>query len=159
MEYLDARQRVGSYLRHFYEGAYFRSRKYSVYLATKASKDKLVDKLRDTFGSGGRAIVIFWGNWGRHPNALRNGPPTPGIGLRRFIHRRLASDRRHGQVFNGTTLTTFEGGTSSVCNACGERVQNVKGVDGQLQYRLLRCSGCGRMAFTGIGMTSGAGTS
>ena len=25
MEYLDARKRVSSYLRHFYEGAYFRS--------------------------------------------------------------------------------------------------------------------------------------
>lgn len=82
------------YLRSFYEGSFFRSSKYSVYLAKKASQDRLVDRLRNVFGAGNKAVVVFWGNWGAAPNALRNGPPTPGIGLRRFVHRRLLHDRR-----------------------------------------------------------------
>ena len=119
------------YLRGFYDGAFFRSSKYSVYLAKKASQDRLVDRLRNVFGAGNKAVVVFWGNWGARPNGLRNGPPTPGIGLRRFIHRRLLNDRRrvgpgqhHGgeaavkvAELKGGTLTTFEGGTSSSRNA------------------------------------------
>jgi hypothetical protein len=147
---------VCRYLRSFYEGSFFRSSKYSVYLAKKASHDRLVDRLRNVFGAGNKAVVVFWGNWGAAPNALRNGPPTPGIGLRRFVHRRLLHDRRRVESvadggggpskavveeFRGVTLTTFEGGTSSVCNACGARVENVNG-----QHRLLRCTNaqCGR---------------
>ena len=57
-------------LASFYRGAYFRSRKYSSYLAKKASEDKLVDRIRNTFGKShssqtssnvNKAIVIFWG--------------------------------------------------------------------------------------------------
>ena len=39
--YLEARKRVAPYLRSFYEGSFFRSSKYSVYLATKASKEQV----------------------------------------------------------------------------------------------------------------------
>ena len=124
----------------FYRQTFFRSSKYSVYLAKKASEDKLVDRIRNTFGEEGKAIVIFWGNWGHAPNRLRNGPPTPGIGLRRFIHRRLSNDSRDGVTYHGTTLTVFEGYTSSVCNACGAVVENVVGADGRDKHRLLSCT-------------------
>ena len=72
----------------------FRTSKYTKYWGKKSSEDSLVDKIRKKFGTDGKAIVIFWGNWGKAPNALRNGPPTPGIGIRRFVHRRLLNDRR-----------------------------------------------------------------
>jgi hypothetical protein len=144
--YLQGRRLVAPHLYAFYRGAYFRSRKYSSYLAKKASEDKLVDRIRNTFGSNGKAIVIFWGNWGQQPNSLRNNPSTPGIGLRRFIHRRLKNDVRHGVTYFGTTLTVFERKTSSVCNACGCAVKHVVGRDGKEMHRVLRCVGesCGR---------------
>ena len=78
---------------------------------------------------------------------------TPGIGLRRFIHRRLSADTRNGITYFGTTLTVFEGYTSSVCNACGGAVQNVVGVaakprlggspatNGEEKHRVLQCVG------------------
>ena len=78
---------------------------------------------------------------------------TPGIGLRRFIHRRLSADTRNGITYFGTTLTVFEGYTSSVCNACGGAVQNVVGVaakprlggspatNGEQKHRALQCVG------------------
>jgi hypothetical protein len=152
-EYLAARREVDPHLTPFYQGAYFRSSKYSIHLAT--SQDRFVDRIRNAFGGGtafsfalrakreekangsadgGRAVVVAWGNWGRLPNALRNSGPTPGVGFRRFVHRRLASDRRPGgEVFRGNTVTVFEGMTSSICNACGRRVKNaVRGGERQL---------------------------
>jgi hypothetical protein len=154
-EYLTARREVDPHLTPFYQGAYFRSSKYSIYLATKSSQDRFVDRIRNAFGGGtangradgGRAVVVAWGNWGRLPNALRNSGPTPGVGFRRFVHRRLASDRRpSGEVFRGNTVTVFEGMTSSICNACGRRVENAV-MGGERQHRLLECrgeGGCGR---------------
>jgi len=137
--YLLARRRVQAHLKAFYRQTFFRSSKYSVYLAKKSSEDKLVDRIRDTFAEEGKALVVFWGNWGLQPNRLRNGPSTPGIGLRRFIHRRLSADRCNGVTYFGTTLTVFEGRTSSVCNACGAAVQNVVGANGEHKHRALRC--------------------
>ena len=137
--YLAARERVQVHLKAFYSQTFFRSSKYSVYLAKKSSEDKLVDRIRNTFAEKGKALVIFWGNWGRLPNRLRNGPSTPGIGLRRFIHRRLSADTRNGTTYFGTTLTVFEGYTSSVCNACGGAVKNVVGANGEQKHRALQC--------------------
>lgn len=137
--YLQARERVQVHLKAFYCQTFFRSSKYSVYLAKKSSEDKLVDRIRNTFAEEGKALVIFWGNWGRLPNRLRNGPSTPGIGLRRFIHRRLSADTRNKVTYFGTTLTVFEGYTSSVCNACGGAVQNVVGANGEKKHRVLQC--------------------
>jgi hypothetical protein len=169
--YLGGRRLVAPHLAAFYRGACFRSSKYSTYLAKKASEDKLVDRIRNMFGSDGKAIVIFWGNWGQQPNSLRNSPSTPGIGLRRFIHRRLMNDVRHvghavalqrpeaaaNITYFGTTLTVYErksaaeprgalatkspAPTSSVCNACGCAVEHVVGPDGKEMHRVLRCVG------------------
>jgi len=165
---LNARAVVKQYLKPFYEKIFFRSSKYAVYLATKASNDKLVDKIRNVFGKDGKTIVVFWGNWGQRPNALRNGPSSPGIGLRRFIHRRLANDTRKGVTHYGFTLTVCEMKTSSVgvaarqqscrvCNACGGNVANIVNSaalrpigeadsNGEKLYRALRCQNhdCGR---------------
>ena len=84
--YLAARERVQVHLKAFYCQTFFRSSKYSVYLAKKSSEvralrarvapwrhHKLVDRIRNTFAEEGKALVIFWGNWGRLPNRLRNG--------------------------------------------------------------------------------------
>jgi hypothetical protein len=148
--YIQARQRVDGLLRPFFEAAFHRHAKYSVFLAKRASQDRLVDRIRNTFGGGRgcggqpKGVLIFWGNWGARPNGLKGSPSTPGIGLRRFVHRRLCKDRWHGQTVSGSgTLTTFEGKTSSACSACGGRVEEGRDRKGQLTRRVLQCSCCG----------------
>jgi hypothetical protein len=142
-----------------------RTSKYSVYLATKASQDKFVDRVRNAFGGppgAERAIVVVWGNWGgggSHPNALRNQGPTPGIGFRRFVHRRLVNDRRHGKAFRGNTLTTFEGMTSSVCNDCGHRVANVVTAEGAQGWTACFAAKAQTAAGSGTGTVWATGTS
>ena len=139
LEALNGRALVSNLLKPFYEQAYFRSNKYTVYLGTKSCNDKLVDEIRDVFGKNNKTIVILWGNWGQHPNALRNGPPTPGIGIRRMIHHRLSNDTRNGITYFGSTLTVCEMRTSSICNACGGDVEHIVDIQGNLHYRALKC--------------------
>lgn len=138
-EYLVARHTVRGALSPFYQRAFFRQVRYTVYLGTKSSEDKLADKIRHSFGADGRAVVVLWGNWGSDPNKLRNGAPTPGIGLRRFIHRRLQNDNRDGATYLGATLTVSERMTSSVCNACGGAVSHAVSANGEPMYRRLVC--------------------
>jgi hypothetical protein len=52
-------------------------------------------------------ILMGYGNWGRSPN-LCGSAPTPGIGLRRRIHKHLH------------TATVDEGYTSKPCPCCGK---------------------------------------
>ena len=138
-ESLEARAVVGHLLKPLYEQVFFRSSKYAVYLGTKSCNDKLFDQIRNAFGKDNKTIVILWGNWGQQPNALRNGPPTPGIGLRRIIHRRLSNDTRNGTTHFGFTLTVCEMKTSSICNACGGNVEHIVNPQGEQLYRALRC--------------------
>jgi len=143
---LGTRVVVSHLLKQFYERAFFRTNKYAVYLGTKACNDKLFDQIRNTFGKDDKTIVIFWGNWGQRPNSLRNGPPTPGIGLRRLIHRRLSNDTRNGTTHFGFSVTVCEMKTSSICNACGGDVAHAVSPQGAKLYRVLRCqnNGCSR---------------
>ena len=155
--YLEGRRLVAHHLASFYRGAYFRSRKYSSYLAKKASEDKLVDRIRNTFGKSqssqtssivNKAIVIFWGCAApRHSGeAAKLGTATqqppqqpvhtrplcgqgqlrwpPGIGLRRFIHRRLRNDVRNGITYFGTTLTTWE--RKIPASPAGSKTRNIQ---------------------------------
>ena len=69
MLYLNARSNVASFLSDFYQRAFFRTNKYSVYLGTRHSQDRLVDRIRNMFGTEGRSVVVLWGNWGQRPNA------------------------------------------------------------------------------------------
>ena len=146
--YIKARAEVERQLRPFYESAFFRHQKYSVYLAKKASEDRLIDRIRNKFGGAAsrdnrqQAIFIAWGNWGKRPNAIKGTGSTPGIGLRRKVHQRLAVDRRFGVQLNGGTMTTFEGMTSSCCNSCGELVSQFVDERGAQHYRVLECAAC-----------------
>ena len=140
LAYLTARTQVAHHLSGFYQRAFFRSNKFTVYLGTKSCNDKLVDRIKNAYrGENGQTIVIMWGNWGQRPNALRNGPSTPGIGLRRMVHRRLSNDTRHGITHYGFTATVCEMKTSSVCNACGANVEHAMDPEGREQYRVLKC--------------------
>jgi hypothetical protein len=76
-------------------------------------------------------VVIYYGNWGASPNLKRNAP-TPGIGLRRYIH----------QYF--PTVTINEHFTSVTCPCCKQRtLENVE-LRGEKRkvtekHHLLRC--------------------
>ena len=84
-------------------------------IGKRSSEDKLKDRIRKTFieGSDSKEVCIIWGNWGRNPN-LKHQPPTPGIGLRRNIHK----------TFH--TLTLDERLTSSRCPNCLSEVYHPK---------------------------------
>lgn len=96
--YLKARLRVDTRLREFYESGFLRNRKLTAYWKKKSSQDRLVHRISKTFASAcgdGDAsspahLHILWGNWGRKPNALKGSSSTPGIGLRRYVHKRLS---------------------------------------------------------------------
>jgi hypothetical protein len=54
-------------------------------------------------------LIIGWGNWGKNPNALKNGSPTPGIGIK----------RRFMSCFDVETID--EHFSSQTCPCCKER--------------------------------------
>ena len=87
------------------------------YCRRRSFTEKLCNRIITLFQ---REAVLLWGNWGRTPNGLRHQPSTPGIGLRRQVHRRFL------------TPTTYEGYTSQLCAGCHHRVAEV-------HHQLLRC--------------------
>ena len=110
--YIKERRTVEESLTQLYAKPCFRRRKYRSLLGKRSSEDKLVHKIKTTFDAvskrgteHGHKLIIMWGNWGRNPN-LRHQPPSPGIGLRRRIHRDFE------------TYTCDERGTSSRCPKC-----------------------------------------
>ena len=112
--YLKERNIVKHDLKQLYTQPSFRRRQYRTYLGKRSSEDKFTNKIAKTFTppeKGGRKkIVIMWGNWGKNPN-LKHQPPTPGIGLRRKVHRTFQ------------TYTCYEGGTSSSCPLCRKSLE------------------------------------
>jgi Putative transposase DNA-binding domain len=149
MALVQARLHIDKHMRGFYTSGFLRHQKTTSYWNKKRSQDRLVDRIRSTYGVSctghATAVFVMWGNWGRHPNALRGSASTPGIGLRRFIHHRLCHDRRSKETcLEGGTYTVFEGQTSSVCDVCGGKVTNGTDKRGQRTRRLLKCRHCGR---------------
>jgi hypothetical protein len=150
-----------------YEHSYFRQSKFSVYCKTKSSEQKFVNdikgfikdnsiknypwmKIEDTNlikNNYQRKVidkkkneianmVILYGNWGRSPN-IKNNQPTPGIGLRRRIHKQIS------------TITTPEHMTSKTCPCCQtatmknptiRSVMPVKESYVKEKHHLLRCT-------------------
>ena len=89
----------------FYRHARWRSERMSAKMKRRRSEQAFVQRIKEKFGIEGRQLVILYGNWGRRPN-LKNQAPSPGVGLRRLIHRYI------------TTITVAEWYTSSRCANC-----------------------------------------
>ena len=111
----------------------FRQFKFLTYCNTKSSERKFVDKVNKAFKSTNHPspktkcmtsnilenaskvvpeeekLIIGWGNWGKNPNALKNGSPTPGIGIK----------RRFMSCFDIETID--EHFSSQTCPCCKER--------------------------------------
>ena len=115
----------------------FRNNKFSKYALTRSSEDKFISKLK-TFAENLHSakesslskddvdtkiqyntklqnfndVIMFYGNWGKSPN-LKNSMPTPGIGLRRKIHKHIK------------TVTVSEHFTSQTCPCCKTRTSKI----------------------------------
>ena len=110
VRYLALRLQVSVILRPFFHRLGHRRRRYRALLGRKSTEDKLIHNIERVFGPD---TVIFWGNWGRNRN-LKNQPPTPGIGLRRQVAKRLQ------------TITYDERMSSSLCFECESPVSHPK---------------------------------
>lgn len=121
-------------LEELFDRPSFFRRRYRTFLGRQSSQDKLLHRLKNTFGGAGKELVVMCGNWGRTPN-LRHQPPTPGIGLRRYIHKQLR------------TYTVDERSTSSFCPCCESgglghprsRLKRVEGRRRQVSIHHLLC--------------------
>lgn len=97
-------------LEAFYRHKNWRSARMTTKMRRRRSELAFVQRIKEKFGEDGKQLVIFYGSWGRHPN-LKNQAPSPGIGLRRLIHRYIP------------TITVAEWYTSSRCASCFGEVQ------------------------------------
>lgn len=127
LKYVKAKVYMEESISKLYERPRFRNDKFTKYTLKQSSYDKMLNRLDkfikntkiknrcyDNIVSNNvnkkdyKEIVIFYGNWGRDSN-LKNSSPTPGIGLRRVIHKKFK------------TKTTSEHFTSQTCPCCKNR--------------------------------------
>ena len=121
LQYVATRLRLEQQLLQCYTAKRHRRHHFASHCRERSFEDKLCNAIETTFKTDpSDQVVAFWGNWGRQPNGLRHQPPTPGIGLRRKVHKRVL------------TLTTNEGYTSQRCACCHHQVTEV-------HHSLLRC--------------------
>lgn len=121
-EYVRKRDAVRGALEALYARKVFRWGRFIAWAKRDLSVTRFAKKIVETYGSGGKPVVVFYGDWGRNPN-LKNQAPTPGIGLRRLLHK-----------FEGIlTITVREMYTSSYCPRCSAEVDNARGVHGLLK--------------------------
>ena len=131
-EYVRKRDAVRGALEALYARKVFRWGRFMAWATRDLSVKRFAEKIVETYGSGGKPVVVFYGDWGRNPN-LKNQAPTPGIGLRRLLHK-----------FGGIlTITVREMYTSSYCPCCYAEVDNARGVHGLLKCVRGRAEGCG----------------
>jgi hypothetical protein len=122
--YLRTRRAVASDLSTFFQRTVFRAHRYDAWVGRRASEDRFVSRIKNTFGV---KATILYGDWGRSPN-LRHQPPSPGVGLR----RRLCS---HFKVY-----LVHEAYTSSFCPRCCNGVAKPRrDSDGRDVHHLLKC--------------------
>jgi hypothetical protein len=136
--YVRLRLKYESFLESCYARAVFRNHRFRSYCRRKSWTDMTIDAIDAKFSGPCRSephawmrknaindpvykriisearkdthkqLVIAYGNWGRS-TTLRGNKPTPGIGLRRAIHKRIP------------TYTQCEHYTSQVCPCCHHR--------------------------------------
>lgn len=155
--YCSQRDSKSTEMKALYGHPVFRQFKFLGYCKTKSSEDKFANKVQTTFSKSSEAkkkingqlkgvnslsqemlenahkatqeLVIGWGNWGKNPNALKAGAPTPGIGIRRRFERYFP------------TRTVCEHLTSQTCPCCkGVRTLKKYGIGGIERHHLLRCT-------------------
>ena len=121
LQYVATWLRLEQQMLQCYTAKRHRRHHFASHCRERSFEDKLCNAIETTFKTDpSDQVVALWGNWGKQPNGLRHQPPTPGIGLRRKVHKRVL------------TLTTNEGYTSQRCACCHHQVTEV-------HHSLLRC--------------------
>jgi len=123
--YLRTRRSVASELSTFFQRRVFRAQRFDVWVGRRASEDRFISRIKNTFGN---KATLLYGDWGRSPN-LRHQPPSPGVGLR----RRLCS---HFKVY-----LVHEAYTSSFCPRCTKNglCKPRRDIGGEVHH-LLKCA-------------------
>ena len=155
--YACSRKRIEPKITNCYQHPMFREFKFLVYSKTKSSEDRFKHKIFETFKDSQTEVdygkcssdvmkanaskevskcqdfLIGWGDWGKKPNALKCGGPTPGIGIR----------RRFESLFKTTTVP--EHYSSQECPCCKGRCLKKARIGGEIsnpitKHHLLRCT-------------------
>jgi hypothetical protein len=154
--YACSRKRIDTKFTDCYQHPVFREFKFLVYSKTKSSEDRFKHKVFETFKDSQTKLdygkcssdvmkanaskevtkcqdfLIGWGDWGKNPNALRCGCPTPGVGIR----------RRFESLFKTTTIP--EHYSSQECPCCKGRCLKKARIGGESnpisKHHLLRCT-------------------
>jgi hypothetical protein len=125
-EYIQLRENARVQLEETYTRNVFRAMRFLAWSKRCASVEKFASRILEKYGGDAQSVVIFYGDWGRQPN-LKHQAPTPGIGLRRLLHK----------IPGITTITIRESFTSSYCPRCGGEVTYARECHG-----ILQCSQC-----------------
>jgi hypothetical protein len=151
--YACSRKRIATKFTNCYQHPVFREFKFLVYSKTKSSEDRFKHKIFETFKDSQTKVgncasdimkanaskevtkyqdfLIGWGDWGKKPNAIKCGCPTPGVGIR----------RRFESLFKTTTVP--EHYSSQECPCCKGRCLKKARIGESnpvTKHHLLRCT-------------------
>ena len=139
-EYLTAKNRINHTIGSFYQNQLFRKLKFSKYINTKRSEQKMINNFRNKFGNP-EDVVICIGDWEQRKQ-MKFKEPTIGIGMRTLFRKNKYQ-----------VLLVDEYRTSCRCSNCETGIcekflprKNPKPnkEDVRLCWGLLRCkNGCG----------------
>jgi len=126
--FLVEKDKLNKATTEFYKRDTWRKMKFRQYSYGKKSIDKLLNKIKETFGE---KLLIGYGNWSRSTQ-MKFFMPTMNKGLRKQIHKKY------------DTITINEWNTSKKCCECNNDLSYYKNSNGNKQFRLLVCSECVR---------------
>ena len=139
-EYLQKKNEINNVLFVFYRKELFRKLKFSGYINTKRSEQKMINNFKKVFGNPEDTIICI-GDW-EQKKQMKFKEPTKGIGMRTLFRKN-----------NYKVYLVDEFRTSCMCSICGigrcEKFMVRKNPrpekdDSRLIHGLLRCtSGCG----------------
>lgn len=125
-KYLVEKDQLNRETQEFYQREVWRKMKFRSFSYSKKSLDKLLNKIRQTFGE---KILIGYGNWSRNTQ-LKGILPTMNKGIRRIMEK-------HFDV-----VTVNESYTSQKCHVCHEPLIQAKDRQQKKIYRLFECTKC-----------------
>lgn len=109
-EFVKIKNKINKDLFDFYEKELFRKLKWRRFTHTQRSESKIINNIKDTFGSN---ILIGYGNWS-HTQQMKNFIPTPNKGMRKLIAK------------NFDIVIVDEYKTSKLCHNCCSENDNKK---------------------------------
>jgi len=107
-KYIKEKNILNNKLKYFYNDIKFRKFKWRVWMATRKSEDKFIQRIEDTYG---KDLIIGYGDWSENKQ-MKNVMPSKGIGLRRIINKKYYTP----------LINEFR--TSKLCSKCHNELKN-----------------------------------